>query len=96
MLQGVSVSRGCVESVSVSQGGVGCCRVSPITVLIAMRVYENGSAALKWTRNNSVVEALNTAFACALKVGNPFVFAVVGVLVGWDPFCLCGYYCHCL
>ncbi|KAK7094499.1 RNA-binding protein RO60-like [Littorina saxatilis] len=42
-------------------------KVSPIAVLIAMRVYETGSAAKKWTRNNSVVEALNTAFAAALK-----------------------------
>lgn len=43
-------------------------RLSPLAVLIAMRVYEQGAAALKWTRNCSVVEALNTAFIFALKV----------------------------
>ena len=60
-----------------------CRRVSPITVLIAMRVYENGSAALKWTRNNIVVEALNAAFASALKVWNPFFLL-------WLSVCMLG------
>ncbi|XP_025112327.1 60 kDa SS-A/Ro ribonucleoprotein-like [Pomacea canaliculata] len=41
-------------------------KLSPIAVLIAMRVYEQGSS-LKWTRNGAVVEALNNAFATALK-----------------------------
>ena len=33
----MSVSRGCVESVSVSQGGVGCCRVC-LLVGVVLRV----------------------------------------------------------
>ena len=49
-----------------------CFSISPISVLIAMRVYENGSAALKWTRNNVVVDALNSAFLTALKVSASF------------------------
>lgn len=42
-------------------------KLSPLAVLVAMRVYEQGSASMKWTRNGAVVDALNTAFATALK-----------------------------
>lgn len=54
-------------------------RLSPIAVLIAMRVYEQGSS-LKWTRNGAVVEALNNAFATALKVCGNFVNEAINVI----------------
>ncbi|KAL8562977.1 hypothetical protein ACOMHN_004669 [Nucella lapillus] len=42
-------------------------QISPLSVLIALRVYENGSNANKWSRNNSVVDALNSAFDITLR-----------------------------
>ncbi|XP_076436651.1 RNA-binding protein RO60-like [Babylonia areolata] len=41
--------------------------ISPISVLIGLRTFENGAMTMKWTRNNSVVEALNSAFDIALR-----------------------------
>jgi hypothetical protein len=33
-----------------------------------MKVYERGSLAEKWTHNNTVKEALNSAFASSIAV----------------------------
>nr|KAG5699849.1 hypothetical protein BaRGS_034623 [Batillaria attramentaria] len=42
-------------------------KLSPFDVLVAMRVYEQGSASMKWARNSAVVDALNSTFVTALK-----------------------------
>ncbi|XP_050410880.2 RNA-binding protein RO60 [Patella vulgata] len=41
--------------------------VAPISVLIALRNYEQGKGKLKWPRNEIVANALNTAFYKAIK-----------------------------
>lgn len=42
-------------------------KLSPIALLVVMRMYEQGSASMRWPRNGAVVDALNSAFASALQ-----------------------------